>query len=90
MSQYLSAKQQIIHTAQELVRRGHLMATGGNVSLRIPGQTALAITPSNLDYMKMTPDDICILDFDLELLGGERKPSVEAGMHAAIYQGAGM
>jgi L-ribulose-5-phosphate 4-epimerase len=62
------------------------MATGGNVSLRIPGQTALAITPSNLDYIKMTPNDICILGLDLEPLEGERTPSVEAGMHAAIYQ----
>ena len=86
MSRYLIAKQQIVATAQELARRGHLMATGGNVSLRIPGQVALAITPSNLDYMAMTPDDVCILDFDLEPLEGERKPSVEAGMHAAIYQ----
>jgi L-ribulose-5-phosphate 4-epimerase len=86
MSRYLSAKRQIVSTAQELVRKGHLMATGGNISLRILGQMALAITPSNLDYMKMTPDDVCILTFDLELLEGELKPSVEAGMHAAIYQ----
>jgi L-ribulose-5-phosphate 4-epimerase len=86
MSQYLTAKQQIVATAQELVRRGHLMATGGNVSLRILGQAALAITPSNLDYMAMTTEDVCILDFNLEPLEGKRKPSVEAGMHVAIYQ----
>ena len=62
------------------------MATGGNLSMRVLGQNAFAITPSNYDYMKMTPEDVCILSFDLEKLEGERKPSVEAAMHGAIYQ----
>ncbi len=86
MSRFLAEKQLIVQTAQDLVRKGHLKATGGNLSLRIVGQEALAITPSNVDYMKMTPDQVCILGFDLERLEGELKPSVEAGMHAAIYQ----
>ncbi|MFZ5912475.1 MAG: class II aldolase/adducin family protein [Chloroflexota bacterium] len=62
------------------------MATGGNISMRVPGQDAFAITPSNFDYMKMNPDDVCTLDFELNLLEGELKPSVEAAMHGAIYQ----
>lgn len=86
MSQYQSTKQLIVQTAQDLVRKGLLMATGGNISTRIPEQEAFAVTPSNFDYMKMTPDDVCILDFDLNPLEGEHKPSVEAGMHGAIYQ----
>ena len=86
MSQYQIVKQQIVKTAQDVVRKGYLMATGGNISMRILGQEAFAITPSNFDYMKMTPEDVCILDFELETLEGERKPSVEAGMHGAIYQ----
>jgi L-ribulose-5-phosphate 4-epimerase len=62
------------------------MATGGNLSLRLPGQAAFAITPSNYDYMKMTADDVCILDFDLAVLEGQFKPSVESAMHGAVYQ----
>ncbi|RPI93466.1 MAG: class II aldolase/adducin family protein [Chloroflexi bacterium] len=79
-------KKQIVETAQELVRKGYLMATGGNLSLRIPGQDGFAITPSNYDYLKMTPDDVCVLDFDLNPLEGRLKPSVEASMHGAVYQ----
>jgi L-ribulose-5-phosphate 4-epimerase len=86
MGQYDSAKALIVQTAQELTRKGYLMATGGNLSVRITGQPALAITPSNYDYMKMLPEDICVLDFDLKVLEGRLKPSVESGMHAAIYQ----
>lgn len=87
MSQFESVRQQIVEAAQELVRKGYLMATGGNISMRVIGENAFAITPSNYDYMKMTPDDICILDFDLNLLeDSQLKPSVETAMHGAIYQ----
>ncbi|MCA2001038.1 MAG: class II aldolase/adducin family protein [Chloroflexi bacterium] len=81
-----SFKKQIVETAQNLVQKGYLMATGGNLSLRIVGRDAFAITPSNYDYMKMTPEDVCVLDFGLNPLEGELKPSVESGMHGAIYQ----
>ncbi len=86
MGQYDSAKQLIVETAQKLVAKGFLMATGGNLSVRISGQPAFAITPSNYDYLKMTPEDVCVLTLDLEPLEGKRKPSVETGMHAAIFK----
>ena len=86
MGQFDSAKNLIVETAQQLTKKGYLMATGGNLSVRIAGQSALAITPSNYDYMKMLPEDICVLDFELNVLEGSLKPSVESGMHAAIYQ----
>ena len=86
MSQYQTQKEQIVDYAQNLTRKGYLMATGGNISVRIPNQKAFAITPSNYDYMKMVAEDICILDFDLNILEGKLKPSVESAMHCAIYQ----
>lgn len=86
MSTFDLQKQQIVETAQELVRKGYLMATGGNLSARIPGRDEFAITPSNYDYMKMTPDDICVLDIHLNRLEGQLNPSVESSMHGAIYQ----
>ena len=79
-------KKLIVETAHELVRKGFLMATGGNLSLRVASKEAFAITPSNYDYMKMTPEDVCILDFDLNMLEGHLKPSVESAMHGAVYQ----
>lgn len=89
MGQFDSCKQQIVETCHILVEKGYLMATGGNVSMRIPGQQAFAVTPSNYDYLKMTADDVCVLDFDLNVLEGHLKPSVEAAMHGAIYQQRG-
>jgi len=86
MGKFDSAKILIVETAQQLTKKGYLMATGGNLSVRIAGQSALAITPSDYDYMKMLPEDICVLDFELKLLEGSLKPSVESAMHAAIYR----
>lgn len=90
MTQFHDVKQQVVDTAQELVRKGYLKATGGNISIRAPGHHGVfAITPSNTDYLQMTAADVCVLNADLEVLEGELKPSVEAGMHCGIYQARG-
>jgi L-ribulose-5-phosphate 4-epimerase len=85
MEHYLKYAAQITDTARFLVEKGILKGTGGNLSLRIPGEQAFAITPSNYDYMKMTPEDICILKLDGTAISSPRKPSIESTMHAAIY-----
>jgi ribulose-5-phosphate 4-epimerase/fuculose-1-phosphate aldolase len=85
MSRYAQEKQQVVETAQRLVEKGYLMATGGNLSVRLPGQAVFAVTPSNYDYLKMAPDDVCVLDFDLNVVEGVRKPSVESALHAGVY-----
>lgn len=86
MSQFFEQKESVVHTCRTLLERGYLKATEGNISVRIPGQAALAITPSNYDYAAMQVEDICILDFEMQALEGERKPSIESTMHAAVYQ----
>ena len=86
MRPYDLARQQVVETAQKLTHKGYLMATGGNLSVRVAGQEAFAITPSNYDYLKMVPEDVCVLDLELNPLVGTRPPSVESAMHAAIYQ----
>jgi len=85
MGQFDREKRQVVETAQRLVEKGYLMATGGNLSIRIAGQAAFAVTPSNYDYGKMTPDDVCILDFDLNVIEGRLKPSVESALHTGVY-----
>jgi L-ribulose-5-phosphate 4-epimerase len=86
MTSYDPARREIVETAQSLVAKGYLMATGGNLSVRVAGAHAFAITPSNYDYLLMTPEDVCVLGLDLACLAGARQPSVEAAMHAAVYR----
>ncbi len=63
MKNYQEFKQQVLGYSQALVKEGYLSGTGGNLSVRIKGEDALAITPSNFDYMEMQVDDICVVDF---------------------------
>ncbi len=86
MGHYDEFKRQVLGCAQSLTGRGFLMATGGNISVRIEGEEALAITPSNRDYHTMQLDDICVVDWQRTPLEGALKPSIETAMHVAIYQ----
>jgi L-ribulose-5-phosphate 4-epimerase len=86
MFTYQIHRQEIVSTCRTLLERGYLKATEGNISARISGQNAFAVTPSNYDYAKMQVDDICILDLDMVHIEGTKKPSIESGMHAAVYQ----
>jgi L-ribulose-5-phosphate 4-epimerase len=90
MSSFEAYKNQVVQMCRALLERGYLKSTEGNVSMRIPGasagQQAFAITPSSYDYAIMQVEDICVLDANLKLLEGERKPSIESSMHAAVYQ----
>jgi ribulose-5-phosphate 4-epimerase/fuculose-1-phosphate aldolase len=86
MSNYQIHKQEVVNTCHTLLERGYLRTTEGNISARANRQNTFAITPSNYDYAKMQVDDICILNFDMRQIEGEMKPSIESGMHAAVYQ----
>lgn len=86
MSHYEQYRTQILASCQDLTRKGYLIGTGGNVSVRIEGEDALAITPSSMDYLALNLDDICIYSFDKEAIEGKHIPSVEMGMHIAVYQ----
>jgi L-ribulose-5-phosphate 4-epimerase len=89
MEIFADPKRLVVQAARLLTQKGYLSATGGNLSMciaRETGQPAFAITPSNYDYLQMTPEDVCVLDLDLRPLEGMRKPSVESAMHAAIYR----
>lgn len=86
MDEILQAKTTVLEIVHKLLEKNILMGTGGNISARVVGQKAFAITRSNYDYAKMTPEDICVLGYDMSKIEAEFKPSVESSMHGAIYE----
>ena len=86
METYNTERQQVVDLALKLTDAGYLMATGGNLSIRIKGKNAFVVTPSNFDYRQMKAEDVCVLDMDLNVLSGEHKPSIESALHAAVYR----
>ncbi len=86
MGKYDDYKRLVLQYSQELTHKGYLVGTGGNLSMRIEGEDAVAITPSSRDYLGLCPEDICIVDWNQQVIEGELKPSVETGMHTAVYK----
>ena len=86
MTRYAPAREQVVDICRTLLDRGYLKATEGNVSVRVPGLETFAVTPSSYEYDIMQADDICVLDFKGHQIVGRRKASIEASLHAAVYQ----
>ena len=62
---------------------GLVIGSFGNVSCRENGR--ILITPTCLDYFRMKPGDLVTLDLSGNQLAGDRGPSSEFRLHAAIY-----
>ncbi len=86
MHTYRTCQQQVLECTHRLTRQGIFVGTGGNVSVRIPDEELIAVTPSGRDYLGLETDDICVVDYSGRLVRGELRPSIETGMHIAIYQ----
>ncbi len=78
-----NAPEQIVAAAQELLSKGLVEGTSGNISARMENGN-VALTPSSLDYRVMTVDDICIVDAAGEQVAGERGPTSEKYLHMAV------
>lgn len=79
------AKDIVIKAGNELVEKGLIARTWGNVSQRIDENT-MVITPSGRDYLSLTREDIVKVDINTLEYEGSIKPSSEKGIHAACYK----
>src|SRR6201992_1335555 len=76
----------VLAAAKDMLRRGLVEGTAGNISARREDGN-LVITPSSVDYADMTLDDLVLVDPDggvLHAVEG-RSPSSEMKLHLACY-----
>ena len=79
----------VVQAAQQLLRLGLVAATSGNVSMRLEGdekEGIIAVTPAGTDYGTMTPEDIVVVDYDVDVIEGNTVPSSESLTHVAVYK----
>jgi len=84
-----SEKRQVIEAAREMERKGLVVGTAGNVSLRLKdpsGRELLAITPSGRYYDSLKVDDIVVVDFAGQKVEGELKATIEMVMHIEVHK----
>jgi L-fuculose-phosphate aldolase len=70
----------LLRTAKEMIAKGLVEGTAGNLSARLPDGNAV-LTPSSLAYETMTLDDLVVCDLDGNVLAGERNPTTEKDLH---------
>jgi L-fuculose-phosphate aldolase len=79
------AKKLVVKAGKELIEKGLIARTWGNVSARI-SDTQFVITPSGRAYEDLTPDEIVVVNIEDCEYEGDIKPSSEKGVHAAAYR----
>ena len=76
-------REQIVETGLNLYRRGLSPGSSGNISVRM--ENGWLVTPTNSSLGNLDPGNLSKLDWDGNLLSGE-KPSKEAFLHLAMYR----
>ncbi len=79
------APRAVLHTAKELLAKGLVEGTAGNVSARMEDGN-VCITPSSVDYREMTLEDLVVIDPSGEPVSGARPASSEKALHLACYE----
>ena len=77
---------QLADAGRHLVERGLVQASGGNLSVRLPGTDRFLVTASGTWLDRLGPDDLAELTLDGEHVGGADRPSVEWRLHQRTYQ----
>ena len=76
---------ELIDAGGHVVSRGLVQASGGNLSVRLPGTDRFLVTGSGTWLDRLVPGDLAELTMDGELVGGAERPSVEWRLHQRTY-----
>ncbi len=76
----------IVDAGRELERARLVEGTSGNLSARDPAGGTIAITPGSVEYRRIHPADVLLVDVDGNLEEGLHEPSSELSMHLAVYR----
>jgi L-fuculose-phosphate aldolase len=82
-------KRELAEAARALYDGGLVLPGEGNLSLRVPDENAMIITPTMNRYSDLRPEDMAVVTLDGsfdEERSGSRRPSSEFRMHAAVFR----
>lgn len=79
-------KQEVYQANMELTRKGLVTYTWGNAS-GIDRETGyFVIKPSGVEYEKLTPDDMVVMDLNGDKIEGDYRPSSDTATHLELYR----
>lgn len=82
----VTLKKEVFEANLELVNRGMVIYTWGNVSAIDRENGLVAIKPRGIEYSDMDWQDISVTDLDGNMVDGKLLPSVDLDYHLAMYK----
>ncbi len=81
------AHEAVLATAKEMLRKGLVEGTSGNISARLPDGNVVC-TPSSVDYQAMVLEDLVVVNPEGEVVSRAegRSPTSELLLHLACYR----
>jgi len=86
MSVYKIQKEKAYEPIFEIKKKNFPIITGGNPSAFDPDKGVFAIKPSGIEYEKLTPDSMVLVDLDGKVVEGKLKPSSDTNTHQVLYR----
>ncbi len=86
MRNFKKLKERVLKANLELVKKGLVLYTFGNVSEIDRKSGIIAIKPSGVPYSKMKSDDIVLVDLNGKIVEGNLKPSSDLRTHIVLYK----
>ncbi|HEK85443.1 MAG TPA: L-ribulose-5-phosphate 4-epimerase AraD [Candidatus Aminicenantes bacterium] len=83
---YEDLKKRVYEANLRLVKYGLVILTFGNVSEIDREKGVLAIKPSGVDYERMTPADMVVLNLEGRVVDGHLRPSSDTPTHIYLYK----
>ncbi|MET0743554.1 MAG: L-ribulose-5-phosphate 4-epimerase [Microvirga sp.] len=79
-------REQVLEANREVVRRGLVLYTFGNVSGISRADGLVVIKPSGVSYERMAADDMVVTDLDGHVVWGGLRPSSDLNTHLHLYR----
>ena len=83
---FISLREECCEANRRLPATGLVDLTFGNVSVLDPEAGVFAIKPSGVDYDRLTPSDMVLVDLDGGIVEGELRPSSDTPTHRCLFR----
>jgi L-ribulose-5-phosphate 4-epimerase len=86
MNVYKSLREEAYEANMEIKHNNLAIYTWGNSSAFDPDRGVFAIKPSGVEYEKLTPDSMVLIDMEGIIIEGKLKPSSDTKTHLVLYR----
>ena len=83
---FITAKNAYLAASHRAFACGLAAASGGNISVRLPGTDLMIVKPSGITLGQAAEENLIITDLYGNLVEGSIKPTKETILHGGLYR----